>query len=1312
MMSGENTKTKRILPKLWGTLYFVSAILIVVLLGAVPVVLGFLNLKWAAPFLGFLLVIALMILNIRSEIAAKVFEKLRLHLLMPTLKEVISHQKELHQCRTVLKRMESTLDFFGIWGLRDRVDEEPESENHKKSIFGRLKAKLRWDRLVDFIESDPEKRTPQLPDGIAQDLVEDETRIASCSERAAIYLFSSRKESEQTGDRTTTEETGLRSELSAVDESTWALILELLYRELHGSEDFVLWSSVREDEPKIASLLAVLLWSEKLPPPEEDLPYIRVSLQHMISAQEMFSLEGLRKQISADQQRRRKNLQIVEKMVYVLKFYTLYPHLVDRGTARRVEDGYELRESFRRELIDKPNGEGAVDECANLIAGQILDCDRGHIKLLFLERHAFPHQARELWSRRGKEVEFRRKLCQILLDSRRLPEKEPEVAYTDEELQELLNPDDCFHLDFSLDNIKSYLVDDVQRRRENRQIARRMDHALRFYGLDSLEQGFQNKLTDLMKGDDLEKRWARCAELVSEEREGNPSANTLLLLYLERHENAQLTNYVWNKHKNNPNFINELAMILLDSQRLPEVDDDLPLDQAGINQILSQLVVFSLEQVRDEVFADQEWRNANRLVVDGILATVDYFNLGNLIHTDRKEMRRNLIDTPRGEFRTRKRVEFFTDKVATSLSTEGLIDLFRGYSQKENLPKAELEPGSRLRKVTGAVVGSVIKLLYLEHGRRTQKKRVCWHDERSKEDFQLYLATLLMYSGQLPKGKDYLPFGINDLQRLLISLVDFSLPLVVSKLDQLNQVWQRCQRYRGYLRDNNLRDISLNVEDILDRVITPEGLALETKNLTVMKWMGERAIRFSYPDKFSDILIFREQQRIDQHVTENGSEAYDSLVRTLSLVSLIIFITEKATESLSVREELCRQVSISEKGPYVVSGYLSLREQLRHVDDLGGRTFLDVDFLISSWAEKVYEEQQRLRHGFFLEIEAITNYLKEGEWLQRVPNLLNRTYKNIHHKKRELFVNLDRVLDQRPKVRDILEMIFRKMSIGTISRYLESKKHIAYLLHFRVGRGTLAYLIDCLSSPNREKTKQLESIGVQLGNGEQRLYNFVRYTNSARIGIVPTGWTFEQFFDTFQDNLRKVIANREMLLTPSMLEDDLDKLDNIEIILSKFMLAGENQHWFRYDEYTKDRAKERVRDLFAKELKDPELTTLIEYEGYEEYPEQDNLADVVMSLSISQVIAGQLQLNNLEKQILNQEDTKIKQRLVQNTYDDIHHLGRVVKDDRAGRRQAMGQMRSILAELEEFKGEKKEHRRKTVAREYIGTLAAVAQICY
>lgn len=1158
-----------------NVVYAATAFLILALIVTVPIAFTYGNFSWAASLVIFFLTLALCTLNLRSEFAVKVFEYLKLDLLVPSLRHVIDHHKQLEQCRTTLKKMEYTLSFYNLWVLLKPDDEvaqqkpPAQKQSPRERIaawWDKLRERLRWKGIQDLLNRDPDTRTPALPDEITYTMIDfdrQEDRITSCTEGTAKYL--KRHIAQAAGLPATAPDlkdyTILADEagetLKGLDAPTWGLLLELLYREQHGLPTIMLWEKIRQNTYLVYGLVAILLWSQRLPRPLDDLPYEINRLKELAHNLEFFSLEQTRSAVADDQKLRYENRSLVEKIEYTVDFFNLGP----------------VERAFWGNLPDTLN---------------------------------------------GGPIERRRKDCAQKVATRLSPQS-PFVS------------------------------------------------------------------------DDL-----------------------LELLYLERHGPAQEAKQLWHEKKHDLRFMTGLAEALLNSKQLPSVEEDLPLTADGLTELVKPLDAFTLDDVRVVVLADQERRRANRHIVEGMRSALDHYNLYPLLDNDATEtlngrltlttkLRRALIDAADAPPDDRQRITYYADRIAECIQASKLTECVRNKVATGELPGEDVEVIAYLQSTEPHVWGTLMRLFFLED--HEQPLSSLWKNCRQDKAVILPLASLLVCGRLLPREDKHLPYGIGDVTRVLPALPTFSPTQVRTELDGLNIIWQRAVRYMAFLEKNDLTAWKPHVGTMLDEIELPVSChSLDSQVQHVLVWIGQNAIREKYAT-LPDAIIDETKVSLQTITTDTSSEFGERLVDGLSLVFLIIFITEDLTENLSLREPVCRIAAGQDKAPFIVFGYLELREYLRSENVIGGREFVSMDYLALNWINQVQVKQERQGRGFWEEIKAIRSVLSEGDWLRRLPAMLGRTYEDILKENSALNQKLGRLLRRRPEIRKLLEVVFRGLKAPTVERYLESRTRIAYLLHFRVARGTLAYLLDCLISD--DKRSILHKIGIQpdvkdLPEGKlqiQQKYNFRHYTPSTRIGVIPTKWTFDQFCGTLQQDLFMLYQARDQLLPPSRRSQR--DLDDIEVIVSRFGLAGQNYQGIEIGDLTQPRAITRISELLSEILGGKELSAVINYE-------EENMAQVIIDLPIKELlVACNVKSNEVERTVLEREDQRLKQELVSGMgCIDIQELARSLYISPANKHRA----KAILIRQMAGEPELNVKRRRRFADAYIDTLAALGTL--
>lgn len=1384
--------------------YAISALLMIALFVAVPAAFGILNIGWATTAVSFLLLMVLFMLNHRSEFVARLLQRLRLDLLIPAFKEVINHQKQLYQCRVIIRKMEYTLEFYRLWEFAksDILQAEtgsigPPAGRFRQWLKG-IRDGLRWKKIVDWAQKDPLDNEPALPAQIAYDLLNagsDEEGIALCSEKAAEHLR--KRLSDKTSNTPASQIQSASSAGKTTDEQLTenmllqhdsARILQLLYGEQHGHGDKILWTKIKADLTLLGDLAALLKWSGQLPIPEAELPYTSGDLKVFMLPMNEFSLSGLKNLIFADQERRRQNRFVVGRMASTLAYFQLFEQMTPRHDGEpcsEADQGGNLgfRPEYRRKLIDEPcvlGDEWAhVEECAN----QVADCCystlfRGTsiLELLYCERHGLTDKRHELWLTHHTQDEFVSSLAAILLESGQIPEKEINEPYTCDEFKPLLSALE----NFSVEKLREQVAHDQKKRFKARFEITRLEHTLNFYGLfrffdDQYHQsvdgfatctftrGFADHLVnetiqsahdpgdeawigDLIEGafagvssSKLE-RQARKIGFTSEEvvTDGDPdlsSTNDLAdgqetiedrpadhpvafkamveLLYREQHGFA--TRLCWKHVLENDVTLSSLAQLLVESRRLPSGDEDLPYGPLELHELMKTIDVFELDRVRTLVLNDLERRRKNRNITEKIVPVLQYYNLYPLFGREdcktglaseslSDSLRRYLVDVPPDYQDEAERVKDLAGRIAIRMH----LARFKDSLYPKYIP-GRAENAAILNTVANLGATARSELFLLLYQRYYQEDiRQYWREKKADPVFLQSLAVLLVHSKLLPDREDFFFYDLADVEFILGVLTEFDITQVNEQLERLNEIWHYAKSYREFLLENDISGPELPGSMILQHVhlpITSADFLVQVQDFLI--WEGQEALvhhyyRVSGSSKILDVSAYDDSLRIYYLAEVNPlSMEGTELVYCLSLISLIIFVTEKVTASLKLRERPCRMAAGKDKALLITSSYLEFRKHLRSQYRIGSKDFVYIDYIVRQWANKITENQPKA-FGYRTELETIRTALLDGQWPQEVPLLLTDTLENIGRQNQEINQKLDTLLSESSLMRGVLEAAFQKLYISTVERYLDANKQIAFLLAFRVESGTLASLLDILITQDERKLRRIgEQIGVEffLPDGKRK-YNFGQFCPFARIGVVPTNMPFDEFFKEFSDAFSKIIDARDLLLSPAQLSHNLNVLEDVEVIMSRFGLTGQNYFPFRKEGITRDKAIEKIRELLPYELEIKDIVQIIEYQ-------EENILAFMLHLPVKQLVSSQISLSNDEEITLEGNDEHLKQSLLRSqglrSIDDLAKAC-LARPTRADAQHQLASLVSATLVNVEWK------RCQTIAEAYVVTLAAMAQL--
>jgi hypothetical protein len=949
-------------------------------------------------------------------------------------------------------------------------------------------------------------------------------------------------------------------------------------------------------------------------------------------------------------------------------------------------------------------------------------------------------------------------LATILDMSGQLPGKEDQdLPYQVHHIERILRDLPEFTRDRFIDRLTAYQT----QRRENRSVLGMMETTLDYYHLSPfLEEGltaaeenerlvlhptFRHKLIDeLPAADSEEKRIQNCAEEVARHLRGfNPpvSGELLVLLYRTRYESQAELLKLWDQKRN---LIPGLAAVLLGSGRVSR--SDFPCQVEDLARLLHNLEEFSLRQIRAEMeMLYLIWRRTTGYLAfleqngvrpageDGWRPTV-----GQML-TCIEELDALPVDEA-----TLPRLDEATPGVLTWAGETAIRRVFPDTTLAGTLPAIyEAEEAAIHRAFPG--IGLVSKEPLLEQlgagalGERFHSVEasptppILLPEERATvrkllPDFESVWNLQLVYQVGVVAVRDAFSGLVPELP--ILSQVDVEAirerfpGLQVRKLPQLTEE-----------EETTIYNVFPNLESLFALLVfvavgaalvqrafdgldarSPTPILTQLGSSRVQSAIGDLQAASALPllggveldakrRAFSDLEAISPGPIIDQQGADEIRTALPgelaSLPRSLCLVSLAMFLCRDPTpEGRALRKKICFQAADTDQAVRIVFAYIEFNQDLEREGQIEGQAAVQVDYLIKSWAWRVREKQESLKQGFEKELGAVRKSLRQDDWLEHLQTLIDRTYTAIAEENKQLVRQVEQLTAQRASIRDLLKDLFTRLTIPTVERYLEARKRVAYLITFRVQRGAVATLLDLFVSPRRKN--RLAAIGVELEIGGQPKYNFLQYTNSARIGVVPEGWSFEQFHEALQKDLRVVVAARRQLV-PEWAWNVSD-LKDIEVIVHRFGLSARNHYGFQYDDLTQPRAMQNIRKLFSDLLSPAELLTLIEYEG------EEDIVNAIKDGPISILVCDKVKLNDRERNALDRHEAELKYRLAAHLGSaSVQELGQVLLRGRLQRRKAWNRL-AVLLEREVPEFEDREQRCKKIAQAYIDTLAVIAAI--
>ena len=554
------------------------------------------------------------------------------------------------------------------------------------------------------------------------------------------------------------------------------------------------------------------------------------------------------------------------------------------------------------------------------------------------------------------------------------------------------------------------------------------------------------------------------------------------------------------------------------------------------------------------------------------------------------------------------------------------------------------------------ISSKTLKLLYLEHhGESTQS---LWRKE--KDVIAGELANILFESGRLPpkEGKGSIKYTVEDVRYILYQLDEFSLNRTNALLLEYSRYLDYSQAFLLFLRNNDIKstcDVSIiKISDVLRSI---ESSNFDEAMVKLLKILSEESIASAYSD------LSKEK------------------TPSFALVSLPIFL-----ENPSMREIACRLAAKDEHVPEIAFAYNEFNKKLGIEGEIDGKRFVSVDYLVKHSDEKIKEKKEELK-GFENETREIKTLLENGQWVTSQWYVIQKAMSKISR-------STDRIV-----IKDRLKSIFGNLSISTIKRFLETKTVNAYLITFNCSTGPLADLIDCFVDCEEGKLKQY---GINLKFGEKQSYNFVQYTDSARVGVIPRGLSFEEFKKLWQKNFAIIEKKRRELIQ----DYDWKKgdLTGVEVVIHRFDPSEYNYYAYQ-SPLAVTEAVSKIQELLKEELKPEELASLILYEG------KTNLLREILEYPIANLVNDKIRLSSVQEELLGKDELK-KAVLKEIGFDSIHNLSLyLLKSDETEKNKSYSKIADIIFKFAKANDELiPEKMCSTIAKVYSEALEVVADI--
>jgi hypothetical protein len=349
--------------------------------------------------------------------------------------------------------------------------------------------------------------------------------------------------------------------------------------------------------------------------------------------------------------------------------------------------------------------------------------------------------------------------------------------------------------------------------------------------------------------------------------------------------------------------------------------------------------------------------------------------------------------------------------------------------------------------------------------------------------------------------------------------------------------------------------------------------------------------------------VFARRSSTNGRPASAGQDWNGPLRQGLCLIGVAVFINKYAYELLPLRDEICLRLARNPQASLQLLAYLELKEDRENTKDPGGKDFVTLCELSDQWVDVLVQRSVK-REGFCHEISTLRQALEDRHWISHLWQLLQRVIARLQVQLGD--INL--LKHTHPAILQSLRRVFGNLDLDTIERFLEARTINAYLLTFSNRQGSLATLINSLVSAGCRP--QLEALGLTLDAGNGPKYLLKQYTPRARIGVVPKGWSFQRFQETFEADLNRLIAHQEDLPCYTA-----RPLNEIEIVVQRF---GLRDHYSYPPDTSPLRSREatlNIRELLADVLDEDDFVAVIAYEH-----DKTRIVDLLLDGPIAELV--------------------------------------------------------------------------------------------
>lgn len=436
----------------------------------------------------------------------------------------------------------------------------------------------------------------------------------------------------------------------------------------------------------------------------------------------------------------------------------------------------------------------------------------------------------------------------------------------------------------------------------------------------------------------------------------------------------------------------------------------------------------------------------------------------------------------------RRRWELRCDEFQNALKFFG-FDRSTQFQQLKNKPKIQikgaddsvlddaiLEDASELLSIPKEITEIFIKYY------RGMNTRILWDKIKTKPSQLSRISKILYDSNQMDIDKSRL--SENEFLQITICTQEFNLGQLSKNSSLYVQIQLKIINYRKILIENGV-----SIQDGENNIINSINFNLPFEN--------------NFLNILSDIL--------DPIMPKKSTDAYKKAMIAILLNDEFLF-----------KDQVCRNAAEDEAVYILMTYHELLRKRKENNQPFNLNDLLEnVDSLESTKVKTQSDIELKNRFEYF------KKDLSSGCWWDDGLSLQRKMFDDLTHEVTEKI----ETLNQSISITKLFEKTFTEININTVDKAIDANLFSTYLILTTARKGHLLELLDPISIRHPDFSKRElsdlkdveDKYGITLIRNGKPKYDFIKYSDRTRIGVLPRNTIFWDFVQEIKNDINEIL---------------------------------------------------------------------------------------------------------------------------------------------------------------------------------------------